>query len=69
MGKVRTALIKRTAKKLLATYPDYFNEDFEHNKKVVRTIVDIQSKRVKNQIAGYITRLVKIYKREGRVID
>ena len=68
LGKVRTALVKRTAKKLLAAYPDYFSDDFEHNKKVVRAIVDIPSKKVKNQIAGYITRLVKIYKKQGKVL-
>jgi small subunit ribosomal protein S17e len=66
LGKVRTALVKRTAKKLLSAYPDYFNDDFEHNKKVVRAIVDIPSKKVKNQIAGYITRLVKIHKKQGK---
>jgi len=27
LGKVRTALAKRTAKKLLSAYPDYFNDD------------------------------------------
>jgi len=29
-------------------------------------MVDIPSKKVKNQIAGYITRLVKIHKKQGR---
>lgn len=69
MGKVRIALVKRTAKKLLNLYPDYFTEDFEHNKRVVRLMVDIPSKRVKNQIAGYITRLLKIYRKQGKVVS
>jgi len=67
LGKVRTSLIKRTARKLLASYPDYFSDDFQHNKMVVRAIVNVHSKKVKNQIAGYITRLVKIYKRQGKL--
>lgn len=65
LGKVRIAIIKRTARKLLANYPDYFTEEFEHNKKVVRALVDISSKKTKNQIAGYITRLVKLSKRRS----
>jgi small subunit ribosomal protein S17e len=63
MGKVRTAMVKRTARKLLSMYPTLFNESFESNKQVVRKLVDVQSKRVQNRIAGYITRLVKINKK------
>lgn len=65
MGKVRTAMIKRTARKLLAMYPTLFTENFENNKEIVRKIVDIPSKRVQNRIAGYITRLVKINKQKS----
>lgn len=64
MGKVRIAIIKRTARKLLTSYPDYFTDDFEHNKKVVRALLSVNSKKMKNQIAGYITRLVKISRRQ-----
>ncbi|GAB6148403.1 30S ribosomal protein S17e [Stetteria hydrogenophila] len=60
MGKVRTALVKRTARKLLAMYPDLFTRDFEHNKKVVSQLIEYNSKKLRNQIAGYITHLVKI---------
>ncbi len=63
MGKVRTLLVKRTAKKLLSMYPELFTDNFEHNKMVVRKLVDIPSKKMKNRIAGYITHLVKIRKR------
>ncbi len=60
MGKVRTSLVKRTARKLLQLYPDEFTDDFEHNKQVVNKYVVIQSKKLRNQIAGYVTRLVKL---------
>ena len=63
MGKVRTSVIKRTARKLLAMYPDLFNEDFEHNKKMVTNLISVESKKVRNQIAGYITHLIKIQRR------
>ena len=55
--------MKRTARKLLSMYPELFTDDFEHNKMVVRKLVDIQSKRMKNRIAGYITHLIKVRKK------
>ncbi len=64
MGKIRTTMVKRTARKLLESYPELFTDSFEHNKIVVRKLVDVESKRVKNKIAGYITHLVKIRKRQ-----
>ncbi len=67
MGKVRIGLVKRTARKLLEMYPDLFTEDFEHNKRVVSELVEVASKKLRNQIAGYVTRLVKLYKRTGRL--
>ncbi len=70
MGKVRTKMIKRTARELLEKYPDVFTNDFEHNKKVVSQLVITRSKHVRNQIAGYITHLVNIrLKREARSIS
>ena len=66
MGKVRTKMIKRTARELLEKYPELFTRDFEHNKKVVSRLIETKSKRVRNQIAGYITHLVAIrIKREA----
>ena len=67
MGKVRIGLVKRTARKLLAMYPDLFTDDFEHNKRVVRELVDTDSKKLRNQIAGYVTRLVRLYRRTGEL--
>ncbi len=65
MGKVRTKMIKRTARELLEKYPDLFTRDFEHNKKVVSKLINTRSKRVRNQIAGYITHLVGIRMKHG----
>jgi len=64
MGKVRPGFIKRLARKLLETYPDKFTTDFETNKRLVAELTNIQSKRVRNRVAGYITRLVKLSERE-----
>lgn len=67
MGKVRTALVKRTARKLLEMYPDLFTRDFEHNKRVVSQLIEYKSKKLRNQIAGYITHLVKIRMRQAKL--
>ena len=67
MGKVRIGLVKRVARRLLAAYPDLFTEDFEHNKRVVAQLVELESKKLRNQIAGYVTRLVRLYKRTGEL--
>ncbi|MEM1731876.1 MAG: 30S ribosomal protein S17e [Desulfurococcaceae archaeon] len=60
MGKVRIKLVKRVAKELLEKYPDLFKRDFNTNKVVVSRLINIQSKRLRNKIAGYITHLKAI---------
>ena len=37
-------------------YPDAFGDDFEHNKELVTELTNVESKGVRNRIAGYITR-------------
>ncbi len=70
MGKVRSALVKRTARKLLEMYPDVFTGDFEHNKRVVSQLMEFRSKKLRNQIAGYITHLVNAsLKRRAKITE
>lgn len=59
MGKVRPAYIKNTARALVEKYPDKFTTDFEYNKKAVSEMLKA-SKKVRNRVAGYITRLMRI---------
>ena len=67
LGKVRTTLVKRTARKLLEMYPEAFTGDFEHNKRMVSQLIEYRSKKLRNQIAGYITHLInRAKKREAR---
>ena len=66
MGKVRPTIVKRTAKKLLSKYPDIFTSDFETNKQIVSQLIEYQSKRIRNRIAGYITHLVKIQEKRQK---
>ena len=59
MGRIKTTLIKRTTKALIGKHRDKFKPDFQKNKKVVQELLDIKSKKLRNIIAGYATRLVK----------
>ena len=59
MGRIKTTLLKRTGKKLYSEHKDEFKDKFEYNKKIVDGLVDVQSKKLRNIIAGYVTRLVK----------
>jgi small subunit ribosomal protein S17e len=63
VGKVRTTPIKRISRELLEKYPDLFTKDFQKNKEILKTLLRTQSKKLRNQIAGYITHLVKIRER------
>ena len=59
MGRIKTTLTKRTTLTLLKKYPNSFKPDFDENKKVLHEVVEMESKRLRNVIAGYLTRLVK----------
>ena len=56
MGKVKTDQVKKTGKTLLERFPDKFTTNFDENKKAVSTLTQGTTTRVRNQIAGYITR-------------
>ena len=36
-------------------YPEAFSTDFEHNKDLIEELTNIESKGVRNRIAGYVT--------------
>jgi ribosomal protein S17E len=54
MGKIKGKLVKRTAKSLL-NYGLEFNASFEENKRILGSTMP--GKTLRNQIAGYLTRL------------
>ena len=57
LGNIRQTFIKNIAVELVKLYPDQFkHDDFEHNKHKVAEFSDVQSKLLRNRIAGYITR-------------
>jgi len=60
LGKVRPDQVKKIARELVRRYPDKFTLDFENNKKLVESLTKVSSTRLRNRIAGYITRLLTI---------
>lgn len=62
MGKVRPERVKKISRELLKRFPDQFSTDFEANKKTLATVASIYSTKLRNRIAGYVTRLVVISK-------
>ncbi len=59
MGRVKTKPIKRVTKELVANHFEEMTEKFEDNKAIVDKYIDIPSKKLRNIIAGYVTRLVR----------
>lgn len=56
MGKIKSKMVKRSAEELVKR-GIIFSEDFERNKRILgRTM---PSKKIRNQIAGYLSRLYK----------
>jgi len=62
LGKVRPEKVKKMARELAKRHPDRFSTDFENNKKALNSLATIYSSKLRNLIAGYITRLVVISK-------
>ncbi|UCG36166.1 MAG: 30S ribosomal protein S17e [Candidatus Bathyarchaeota archaeon] len=60
LGKVRPEHVKKAARELLERYPDRFNTDFQNNKENLDSIAQISSNKLRNRIAGYITRLLSL---------
>jgi len=59
MGRIRTRLTKRMAHEILSIHRSQFNEDFDNNKTKVDEFAEVSTKKLRNKVAGYITKLVK----------
>merc|ERR1711959_377118 len=59
MGRVRTRTTKRAAKVIVEKYYQRLTMDFQTNKKICEEVASIQSKRLRNKIAGFLTHLMK----------
>jgi small subunit ribosomal protein S17e len=57
LGKVRTETVKRAARELIERFPDKFTNEYGVNKLAVNELLRAPSKKLRNRIAGYVTRL------------
>lgn len=59
MGRIKTKLIKRITLQLVREHEKELKKDYEENKKIVEKLAVFPSKKLRNVIAGYVTRLMK----------
>lgn len=57
VGKVRIAAVKKVARELVERYPDRLTTNYEANKTALADLVDAKTKRLRNRVVGYVTRL------------
>src|SRR5207245_10088305 len=60
VGKVRIAAVKKVSRELVAQYPDKFSKNYEENKVALAVLDDARTKRLRNSIVGYVTRLESV---------
>lgn len=59
MGRIKSTFVKSSASRIYERGKEEFTTDFEKNKELVMEYAEIPSKRLRNSIAGYITRRVR----------
>ena len=65
MGRIKSVSIKTLGNEIMKEHASKFTEDFENNKKALGEIKDIESKKIRNILAGYITSEMKRVKKTG----
>jgi len=59
MGRVRTKTIKKASRRIIEKYYTKLTLDYYTNTRIVGDVAIIPTKRLQNQIAGFITHLMK----------
>lgn len=59
MGNIKTSFVKRIGKRLYEKNAARFTDDYSKNKEIIKQLIDIKSKKLRNTIAGYVTNLKK----------
>lgn len=59
MGRVKTTKIKRATQEIFEKHKDEVSTDFSENKEKLKQMAGFQSKKIRNIVAGYLTRLAK----------
>ncbi|RLI97965.1 MAG: 30S ribosomal protein S17e [Candidatus Aenigmatarchaeota archaeon] len=64
MGRIKTISVKTLADELVQRQSDKFTTDFSKNKETLQVIKPIKSKKIRNVLAGYITKKMKANKEQ-----
>jgi len=59
VGRIKTKKIKRNTHQIFSENKDVLTTDFEKNKEIINEKYSISSKKLRNVISGYCTRLKK----------
>merc|ERR1719220_619255 len=59
MGRVRTKTVKKASRRIIEKYYTRLTLDYYTNSRIVSDIAVIPTKRLRNQIAGFITHTIK----------
>jgi small subunit ribosomal protein S17e len=59
MGRIKPRRLKSVTEKTYEEHADEYKDNFEENKAIVSQKVQVKSKKLRNIIAGYATRLKK----------
>lgn len=59
MGRIKTTFVKRKTKELHKMHGEKFSKDFNSNKALLPKYTNVPCKKLRNIIAGYMTRLKK----------
>jgi len=59
MGRIKTQKIKRITMDFIKNHKEEFKNTFDENKVVLNGLAEIPSKKMRNTIAGYVTRLMR----------
>ncbi|UCC91735.1 MAG: 30S ribosomal protein S17e [Candidatus Aenigmatarchaeota archaeon] len=65
MGRIKTISIKTLGNELIREHGKKFTDDFGKNKEILSSIKNVKSKKIKNVLAGYITKEMKKISKSG----
>ncbi len=59
MGNIKTSFVKKIGRQIYERHKETFTTDYSKNKEIIKQLLDIRSKKLRNIIAGYVTNLKK----------
>ncbi len=56
MGRIKSTPVKNLARDIVSEHGDRFTTDFDKNKTIIKEVKKIKSKKIRNVVAGYVTK-------------